>query len=313
MIPSRRPATSLALAALLAGSALAAAGPAAAHRLPGAYDLPADGIRLEGIGVDQRAGVLYVSATNQSGAIYRGALGSDQLTAWVAPAPGNDGRGITVDRRGRVYVAGGPSAELRIFAPDGTLVAELPAAAGAFLNDVALGPDGAVYVTDSRLPIIWRATEGPGGWRLEAWLDVSPTITYTPSTTDFDLGGIVATPGGRYLVVAQGNVGALWRIDLATRAIHPVAVPTPLVNTDGLVLRGDTLYVVQNFTRQISTLALDDHWMTATAVAVTPTPATRTFTTAKLAGGSLLAVDSTFGFAAAPADDRVVVFDLPLR
>ena len=46
----------------------------------------------------------------------------------------------------------------------------------------------------------------------------------------------------------------------------------------------------------------------ATVEHVLPTPADRTFTTAKLAHGSLLVVDSKFGFppAAAVAEDRIV-------
>ena len=55
-------------------------------------DLPAAGIFLEGIGVDKRAGVFYVSATNQSGALSRGSTRardrppSRGLADLVAPA-----------------------------------------------------------------------------------------------------------------------------------------------------------------------------------------------------------------------------------
>src|SRR5215211_3847360 len=52
-----------------------------------AYDLPEAGVFLEGIGVDQRRGVFYVSATNRDGTIYRGELGQQQLEVWVAPPP----------------------------------------------------------------------------------------------------------------------------------------------------------------------------------------------------------------------------------
>ena len=49
-----------------------------------AYDLPEAGVFLEGIGVDQRRGVFYISATNRDGTIYRGELGQQQLDVWVA-------------------------------------------------------------------------------------------------------------------------------------------------------------------------------------------------------------------------------------
>ena len=278
-------------------------------------DLPQAGVFLEGIGVDARAGRFYVSATNQSGAIYRGdTRRRDQvLELWQPPTAGNNGRGIDVDRAGRVYVAGGPAAEVRVFSRAGDVLAELPTgAAGSFLNDVWVGPDGAAYVTDSSLPVIWRVSERRGDWRIERWLDVSPTITYTPPLTDFDLGGIVSTADRRFLLTTQGTTGQLWRIDLRTRAIAEVDLGgARLPNADGIARRGRTLWVVQNFTRQISKLKLREHYLSASVEAVLATPADRTFTTAKRVGGRLLVVDSKFGFppAAAVAEDRVVAID----
>jgi hypothetical protein len=57
---------------------------------------------------------------------------------------------------------------------------------------------------------------------------------------------------------------------------------------------------------------LSGDWSSAEVRDVLPTPADRTFTTAKIARGQLLAVDSKFGFplAAAVGDDRVVPIDL---
>lgn len=86
----------------------------------------------------------------------------------------------------------------------------------------------------------------------------------------------------------------------------------PLFNADGIVRRGDDLYVVQNFSRQLTKLRLSGNWSSAEVRDVVPTPADRTFTTAKIARGQLLLVDSKFGFppSAAVAQDRVVPVDL---
>jgi hypothetical protein len=73
-----------------------------------------------------------------------------------------------------------------------------------------------------------------------------PAIVYTPALTDFDLGGIVSTHDRRYLLAAQGTTGQLWRIDLRTLAIAEVELGgVRLINADGIVLRGRTLWVVQ--------------------------------------------------------------------
>jgi hypothetical protein len=302
---------------LLAGGALAvttALVPAPASAATRDYDLPEAGVFLEGIGVDDDAGLVYVSATNRDGTIYHGRVGSGRLEVWQGPRAGDNGRGIDVDDRGRVFVAGGPSAEVRVFSRSGRLLAELPTGeAGSFLNDVWVGEDGAAYVTDSSLPRIWRVSHDRGGWRIALWRDVSDTVTYTAPLTDFDLGGIAGTPDGRFLLTTQGTTGQLWRISLRSKRITEVAIAgDPVVTADGIVLKGRDLFVVQNFRRQVTTLRLDDGWRTATTSDVVATPADRTFTTAKRVGGRLLLVDSKFGFtpAQAVAEDRVVALKL---
>ena len=229
------------------------------------YDLPAAGVLLEGIGYDAQRETFYVSGVNDGGRIYRGRIGEEALEVWQ---PGGiDGRttarGIDVDAMSRVFVAGGPSGRLWVFSPDGATLASLATPAGTFLNDVAIGRDGAAYFTDSNQPRIYRVAQGSGGaWLVSLWLDASATIPVV--LPGFNLGGIAATPDGRYLLVAQGTTGRLWRVDLATREVVEVDLGgATIVNADGIVLRGHTLWVVQNFTRQIAELALDGRWSAA--------------------------------------------------
>lgn len=308
--------TSMALAfGIVLTAPAAAAQPAAAERAASfGYDLPAAGILLEGIGYDPQRETFYVSGVNDGGRIYRGRIGEEALEVWQ---PGGvDGRttarGIDVDGAGRIFVAGGPSGRLWVFAADGATLAALATPAGTFLNDVAVAADGAAYFTDSNQARIWRVARGAGGaWQATLWLDAGATIPVV--LPGFNLGGIVATPNGQYLLVAQGTTGRLWRIDLVTKEIVPVDLGGASIgNADGIVLRGHTLWVVQNFSRQITELALEGHWAAARLVSLTPTPADRTFTTAKIAKGRLLLVDSQFGFAPPfAAEDRVIVRKLP--
>ena len=273
------------------------------------YDLPMGGVLLEGIGLADDGSTFYVSGVNDGGNVYRGEVGEEDLELWY---DGSDttGRGIDVDPEGRVFVAGGPTGTVRIFDASGALLTTVATnTAGSFLNDLWVGPDGSVYVTDSSLPMIWRITEGADGWQIEPWLDVSPTITYTPSTADFDLGGIVTTKDGEFLLTSQGTTGQLWRIELDTQEIVEVDLAgESIVNADGIVLKGKKLWVVQNFLRQVSLFKLDSDAESARLERVQQTPADKTLTTAKLTRGRLLAVDSQFGFPAdtAPAEDRVI-------
>lgn len=296
------------LAAAAAAALLLSLAPAAQAK-PAAYDLPQSGVLLEGIGLAGDGRTFYVSGVNDGGNVYRGEVGEEDLELWY-DGTGTTGRGIDVDGAGRVFVAGGPTGTVRIFDSSGVLLATVANnTTGSFLNDLWVGPDGSVYVTDSSLPMIWRITDGAAGWKLEPWLDVSPTIAYTPSTADFDLGGIVTTRDDDYLLTSQGTTGKLWRIDLSTRAIVEVDLEgASIPNADGIVLKGKKLWVVQNFTRQVSMFKLDSDTESARLKRVQRTPADRTLTTAKLTRGRLLAVDSQFGFppALAPAEDRVI-------
>ena len=309
--------TTLILACTVALAAPTAAAQADPARFDGSfgYDLPATGILLEGIGYDPHRLTFYLSGVNDGGRIYRGRVGEEAVEAWL---PGNvDGRttarGIDVDAAGRLFVAGGPTGRIWVVSADGATLASLETSAGTFVNDVAVGVDGAAYFTDSNQPRIWRvAPDASGAWQATPWLDASATIPVV--LPGFNLGGIVATPDGRALLVSQGTTGRLWRIDTATREVSAVDLGgASIVNADGIVLRGHSLWVVQNFSRQITELALDGGWNSARVVSLTPTPSNRTFTTAKIANGRLLLVDSQFGFAAAaaPAQDRVVVRELP--
>jgi sugar lactone lactonase YvrE len=308
-------------ATLALSAALLGVGVPTASARPVSYDLPGDagGSKFEGIGYDVRTQRFYVSETT-GGEIHRGQLSSAAATEWLQ-GDGTDGRwtarGVTVDSQGRVYVAGGPNGIDHAGAPDlwvydqsGRLLAALRTGVpNAFLNDVVIGPDGAAYFTNSNAPQVFRVAERNGQWAVRTWVDAAGTI---PTQTGFNLGGIVVSPDRRALVVAQGNVGKLWQFDLHTGKVSPVDTGTAdLVNADGLVRDGNHLWVVRNLSRVLSTLELSYDGRSATLLAATPTDPTRVFTTAKLAQGRLLVVDSKFDEPTAAPPYQVVALNPP--
>lgn len=270
---------------------------------PASYSLTGDaaGSRFEGIGADQRRGLFYVSEVT-GGEIHRGTASSAQTEEWLA-GDGTDGRytarGITVDSEGRVYIAGGPNGigtgrpDLWVYDADGTLLAALRAPGGdVFLNDVAIGPDGAAYFTNSNDPQVFRVADDGAGWGASLWADATGTVE---RRTGFNLGGIVLTADSSAFVVAQGNTGQLWRFAVDTGAASPVATgDADLVNADGLVRRGNRLTVVRNFSKMIATLRLTADGSGATLLEQQASAPDRVLTTAKVLRGRVLFVDSKF-------------------
>ncbi|MGG5259091.1 SMP-30/gluconolactonase/LRE family protein [Phycicoccus avicenniae] len=280
------------------------AAPASAHARPTSYTLTGDpgGSKFEGIGADTRRGLFYVSEVT-GGEIHRGSARSARTEEWLA-GDGTDGRftarGITVDRAGRVYVAGGPNGigqpdrpDLWVYSPSGRLLAALRAPGDdVFLNDVAIGPDGAAYFTNSNAPQVYRVAQSRGGWTVSRWADATGTV---PQLEGFNLGGIVVSADRSALVVAQGTTGRLWRFALRDGSVSEVATGgADLTGADGLVRQGHRLLVVRNFQRFVATLTLTVDGRRAGLVSQRPTDPTRVLTTAKVLRGRILFVDSKF-------------------
>ena len=106
---------------------------------------------------DKRSKAFFVSIT-ADGAIYRGTLGSDTVSPFIAGEAGRNAVGIKV-RRGKLYVAGGPSGSITVYdLATKQVVAQFETGAGGFLNDLVVTDRGDVFVTDSFRPILWHVT-----------------------------------------------------------------------------------------------------------------------------------------------------------
>ena len=197
--------------------------------IPG--DRKAGGSKFEGIGLDERTGTFYVSETT-GGEISRGNIRRRQGQALAGRRrhrrsvhrPRHHGRPVRsgLHRRRPQWESTTPARRICGSTPGRQVTGDswTPESTNAFLNDVAIGPDGAAYFTNSNAPQVFRVAKDRTGWQVSTFVDATGTIS---TATGFNLGGIVATPDGRALVVAQGNVGALWRVDLRTKAVTPIS------------------------------------------------------------------------------------------
>ena len=198
--------------------------------------------------------------------------GDGSTTPWLAEVPQTGGLlGLAVDaRRGWVWVASAPlppavktaegwtlprSALLRVELATGRINAWFEApndGADHLFGDIALGPDGTVYVADSTGAILHLRPEAES--TLETLL--APGALASPQ-------GMTVTPDGKALIAADYSTG-LHRIDLATGVTIRMEAPADasLIGVDGLTRDGTALYVIQNGVapQRVLRLTLDPGW-----------------------------------------------------
>lgn len=260
------------------------------------FDLPGENVFPEGIAYHEASDAFFVSGAG-SGALYRGDLETGEVEVFV---PGDDRPpfttiGLHADDQGRLWVAGGGSGNVYLFDIDsGELLSTLatPEAERIFLNDVVSSSEGGAYITDSQRPVLFRAAAD--GASVEPWLDLTGT-PLEPGEADFAANGIVITEDDDYLIVIRSDTGGLVRIDTQTQEVSEIDLQGEAVtNGDGLVLDGQTLYVVRNADHEVTVVELSEDFTSGT-VAERITDDSFAFpTTAAKVEDHLLVVNSQF-------------------
>jgi sugar lactone lactonase YvrE len=252
-------AATAALGAALVTSLAVAPGAAVAmpaEPFPPRIELP-DGFLPEGITIGEDATAWFGS--RRDGDIYEVDLRTGAGET-ISQGPGTPSVGLKVDDLGRLFVSGGTGGDARVVdTTTGAVLAtyQLSTAADRFIND-SLVTDDTVWFTDSRSARLFGLPLGPDG-ALPAPEDVvSVPLTgewVQPAAGSNGANGLTETPDGEALLVV--NAGVLYRVDPATGDARRVDVGTAdLGNGDGMLLRGRTLYVVQNFRNQVAVLRM---------------------------------------------------------
>jgi sugar lactone lactonase YvrE len=285
----------LALLVLAAVAVLPAT--AGAATFPDTIRLP-DGWQPEGI-ASGRGTSLYVGSI-PTGAVWKGDARTGRGDVLVAGQAGRSAIGIKVDRRNRLFVAGGATGQAFVY--DARTGADLasyqlaPAGAATFVNDVVVTAKAA-WFTDSRIQQLYALPLGHHG-RLPA----QSRVRTLPLTGDLvygegnNLNGIVAARGGRVLLSVQTNTGKLFRIDPRSGVTREVDLGgASLLNGDGMLLAGRTLFVVQNRDNKIAVVRLSGSLHRGRVVATLTDPDFDVPTTIAFTAGRLYAVNARFG------------------
>ena len=279
----------LVLGVAAASATVVAGSPGATAPFPQVIPLP-NGFQPEGIEVGK--GNIFYVGSRVSGAIYRGNLRTGAGSVLVQGGQGRTATGLELDRN-RLIVAGAMTGDAFVYnARTGALIRSYDFTDGdTFVNDVVITKNAA-YFTDSRRAALYKVPIGPGGA-----LGAAQTLTLGPpfaATSGFNLNGIDATPNGRTLVAVQSNNGKLWRINAATGANQEITLTGAqnVINGDGILLDGRTLYVVQNQNNLVAVIALSPNFTTGRVITRMSDPDFKVPTTIDEHGRRLYAVNA---------------------
>lgn len=294
------------LAVSVAGTANALSAPPGGGAVEDLIGLP-DGFQPEGIAIGT-SGTAYVGSLADGDVYVVDLRTGAEIT--TLEGPGTPSVGLKIDHRGRLFIAGGPTGSARVVdAETGDVLATYQLTIGpAFINDVVLTRDGA-WFTNSAAAELYFVPVSPSG----ELADASDIVTL-PLTGDwvqqpgFNANGIAETPDRQALLVIQSATATLFRVDPATGEATIVDLGgTALPNGDGLLVVGNTLYVVQNFSNAVAVVRLAADGTSGTLVDQLTDPAFDVPTTVARFGNSLFLPNARFGTQPTPDTEYDVV------
>ena len=279
-----------------------------ASSFPEAIPLP-NGFQPEGIASGN--GTTFYVGSIPTGAVYRGDLRTGTGDILVQPQSGRSSIGLKFDSRSNLlFVAGGMTGKAFIYdAETGDLVAEVQLSTDpSFINDVVITRD-AVYFTNSFQQFIYRIPLDKNGQPLTSDVEAIPLggeYQFTPGA--FNANGIAATPNGKTLIIVNSAEGALYKVDPDTGVATRIDLGGGnVLNGDGILLQGKTLYVVQNVNNQIAVINLSPDLTSGTIESLLTSPLFDVPTTIARFGDALYAVNARFTTPPTPSTPYDVV------
>jgi sugar lactone lactonase YvrE len=238
---------------LAAAAALAASAATANDSFPETIPLP-NGWMPEGIAIQ---GTTFYAGSRANGAVYRGDLRTGVGSILVPGVEGRVATGLKFNK-GLLFVSGASTGRAWVFDADtGAQLREYEFATppGTFINDVIVTNAGAFF-TDSQRPQLYQVPLAPNGTPATTFETIPLGGDYQ-HVAGFNLNGIDATPDGKTLIAVQSMTGRLFTIDPETGVANEIDLGGATVtNGDGILLHGQTLYVVRNFNNEIAVVEL---------------------------------------------------------
>jgi sugar lactone lactonase YvrE len=243
-------------------------------------------------GIAAGEGTTFYAGELMSGDIFRGDIRKGKASRFIDAPADRMAVGMTFDeRRNLLFVAGGSTGKAFVYNTRSKEAVGAFDLAPGFINDVTITEDGAWFTNSARgelyrLKVSWDGKRG--------YVKTLPLIGPAGGITgEFNLNGIASAKSGRVLIVAHSNDKALYTVNPRngeSALIKDVSVP----NVDGIVVRGKTVWAVQNFLNQVSRIKLNNDLSSGTVRDVIKSGDFNIPTTAALFGNTLAVVNAQF-------------------
>lgn len=302
----------LGMAAVLVPVPLAAADGTGSDGRPPVIPLPG-ATGAEGIAAGE--GSTFFAGDRLNGDIYRGDIRQGTAERFIDAPDGRAALGMKADLRHELlFVAGGATGQAYLYSLDTketVAVYQLAVPGTGFINDVTVTHDGAWFTNSQAGKLYFVPVDRHGDPGEARPLDLEvPAGALEPG---FNLNGIARVPDGRLLIVAHTARGALYAVDRHTGANRQIdltdksGAPVTLSHVDGIIIRDDTLWAVQNRENQVSRIRLDRDLFSAEVREVITSPYFDTPTTAALFEDTLALVNAKFTTPGATDFEAVLV------
>ncbi len=285
---------------------LAVAVPAATQTAPypDVVSLPG-GFFPEGIAVGE--GSTAYAGSLVDGAIWKGDLRTGEGGILV---PGVEGRlavGMDYDESsGNLFVAGGSGGNASVYDGDSGATLTVVDLGPGFINDVIV-TNRAAYFTNSFVPEFYMVPLDARGEVAGGAMTIPLSGDFQFAPGQFNANGIEASQSGNTLIVVNSFFGELYTVDPATGVAAAIDLGGAVVNGDGLVLVGHTVYAVEGGKNQITEIALAPGFASGAVTDVITSAAFAVPTTAAKFGSSLYAVNAKFGTPPLPTTPYEIV------
>ena len=244
-------------------------------------------------GIAAGEGKTFYAGELATGDIFRGDIRKGSATRFIDAPAGRAAAGMKADTfNDLLFVAGAATGKAFVYdTGTGEPVADFNLGKG-FINDVTLTSDGAWFTNSAAAELYFLPVGEQGDLGKVKTLKLSGPAA--DLTQGFNLNGIAASDDGKVLIVAHSMNGALYTVNPKTgesAAIKGASVPF----VDGILVRGDNVWAVQNQLNQITRLDLSSDLSSAEVRNIIKSGAFNIPTTVALFGeGTLAAVNAQF-------------------